>query len=317
VDVSGAQVLRVNDVHLIYSERKLIFGHVEVGMLGILRRLRFDRFVVWLVRWLFDYTIKESFVTWRHIQVLSPGGVPGGLRVSTLPARLADVHPAELADIMEDLGTKDRQVLFNGLPVEAAAEALEEVTPEYQRTLVAQGEPDRVADILEEMPSQEAAEVLRDMGPDAQTIINRMDAESAQTMKTILAHEEKTAGGVMATLCVEAKPEEHAPAVLERMRSLAGDVEVFDYVYVLDGERHLLGVLSLRELIHADGQVALETIMTRHVITAGPDTPLRDVARSFVKYGVSAIPVVDAQNVFLGAVRVNSALEETASLAPE
>lgn len=312
VDVSGARVLRVNDVHLIYSDKKLIFGHVEVGILGILRRLRFEKPVSFLLRWLFDYSIRESFVTWRHIEVLSPGGVPGGLRVSRLPERLADIHPAELADIMEQLGTKDRQVLFDALSVKTAARALEEITPGHQWMLVARGEPTRLAEILQEMPPKEAADVLRDFGSDAQTIVSRMEDDAAADVKTILAHEEKTVGSVMSTACLEAGPGETASEVIARVRATGDEAEVFNHIYVLDNERHLLGLLTLKELLRASDGAPLQDLMKRNPITIAPVTHLRNVARLFVKYGFRAIPVVDDRRVFLGAVRFHGVLPELA-----
>ena len=317
VDVSGAQVLRVNDVHLIYSDTKLIFGHVEIGIRGILRRLRFERAVNFLTQWLFDYTIKDCFVTWRHIQVMSPGGVPGGLRVDKLSERLADIHPAELADILEQLGVKDRQALFNSLTVETAADALEEVTPEFQRTLVSHGEPGRVADILEEMPPDEAAEVLRDLGPDAQNIINRMEGDAASEVQTLLSHEEKSAGGVMDSNCIEAHPGDTVASMLERIPGLTETVEVYHLTYVVDDKRTLMGVLSLRELYRASPAATLESLMNRELITVNPETRLKDVAREFAKYGFQAVPVVDAAGVLQGVVRYDSVLSQMADFLDE
>ncbi len=314
VDVSGAQVLRVNDVHLIYSDNKLIFGHVEIGMRGILRRLRFEKAVNFLTQWLFDYTIKDSFVTWRHIQVMSPGGVPGGLKVDKLSDRLAGIHPAELADILEQLGVTDRQALFNSMSVETAADALEEVTPEYQRTLVSHGEPGRVADILEEMPPDEAAEVLRDLGPDAQNIINRMEDDAASELQTILSHKEKSAGGVMDTNCIEAQPNDTAASILERIPKLTETVEVYSLIYIVDGSRVLQGVLSLRELFRAPPEATLKSLISHELITVNPETRLKDVAREFAKYGFQAVPVIDDQGVLLGVVRYDNVLSELADL---
>lgn len=313
VDVSGAQVLRVNDVHLIYSDTKLIFGHVEVGLRGILRRLRFERPVAFLAQWLFDYTIKDSFVTWRHIQVMSPGGVPGGLRVDKLSDRLADIHPAELADVLEHLGVKDRQALFNSMTVETAADALEEVIPEFQRTLVSQGEPGRVADILEEMPPDEAADVLRDLGPDAQNIINRMEGEAASEVQTLLSHREESAGGVMDPTCIEAQPGDTVAALLERIPGLTETVEVYNLIYIIDEGRILKGVLSLRELFRADPGATLESLISRELIAVNPKTRLKDVAREFAKYGFQAIPVVDADGRLQGVVRYDSVLSHLAA----
>ena len=312
VDVSGAQVVRVNDVHLIYSDNKLIFGHVEIGLRGILRRLRFERPVNFLAQWLFDYTIKDSFVTWRNIQVMSPGGVPGGLRVDKLSDQLADIHPAELADILEQLGVKDRQALFNSMTVETAADALEEVEPEFQRTLVSHGEPGRVADILEEMPPDEAAEVLRDLGPDAQNIINRMEGDAATEVKTLLSHKEESAGGVMDPSCIEAHPGDTVASILERIPKLTEEVEVYNLIYIVDENRRLKGVLSLRELFRSPPASTLESLISHELITVTPETPLKDVAREFAKYGFQAVPVVNDEGILQGVVRYDSVLSHLA-----
>ena len=312
VDVSGAQVLRVNDVHLIYSENNLIFGHVEVGLRGILRRLRFERPIAFLAQWLFDYTLKDSFVTWKNLQVLSPGGIPGGVRVNKLSERLADIHPAELADILEELGVKDRQVLFNSLPVETAADALEEVNPEFQRTLVSHGEPGRVADILEEMPPDEAADVLRDLGPDAQGLINRMENEAAAEVQTLLSHREESAGGVMDQNYITASPDETVASILAKIPELSREVQVYNLIFVVDENRKLQGVLSLRELYRADPDAKLASITTKELVTVTPETRLKDVAREFAKYGFQAMPVVDENMILQGLVRYDSVLSHLA-----
>ena len=317
VDVSGVRVLRVNDVHLVCSDHKAVFGHVEVGILGLLRRLRFEKPVSFLLRWLFDYTIKESFVTWRHIEVISPGGVPGGVRVSVLPHRLAGAHPAELAEVMDELGLNARQALFKSLPVETAAETLEEAGPELQRTLVAEVDPGRTADILEEMPSREAAGVLRDLGPDAQDILNSMENGAAAGVKSLLAHKGASAGGVMSTSCIEARPDETVADVLERIRRTVAGTDAFHHIYVLDAGRHLLGLLTLKELLQSDDDARMDGLMRRGLVTVSAETSLRDVTRLFVKYGFRAIPVVDAQNVFLGSVRFHGVLSELAPFVRE
>ena len=318
VDVSGARVLRVNDVHMIYSNGTLVFAHVEVGMLGILRRLWLARPVNFLLRWLVDYTVKETFVTWRNLEVISPGGVPGGVRISGAPERFSGIHPAELADIMEELGVRDRKAFFDALSPETAAETLEEVTPELQRTLISQEEPGKIADILEEMPPMEAADVLRDLyHPDAQRILNSLDAETAADVKMHLAHGGETAGGIMATTCLEAAPAETVAAVMARLRRLTETVEVFTYVYVLSADRRLQGVVSLRQLLEAPDDGTLGPLMTPDPVTIHPETGLADVGRLFVKYAFRAIPVVDAGQRFVGAVRLKTIVAERAHLLKE
>lgn len=311
VDVKGAKVRRVNDVHLLYAGGHLIIGHVEVGLLGILRRLRLEWTVNGLLRWLLDYEIKESFLGWRWIEVLSPGGSPGGLKVIGEPDRLADMAPAELADVLEQLGARERQTVFNTLSVEAAAEALEAAEPEVQRDLITRQEPGKAADILDEMETMDAAEVLRDVSAgDAQQIISRMETDASEDVREVLRHKEETAGGVMEPSCVTASANDRAGEVLDRIRQAADEPAVLSHVYVLDISHRLVGVLSLREMLRAGEDATLGDLMTMPVISVKPDTRLRDLARLFVKYGFRNIPVVDNHGVLLGTVRFRRVLGE-------
>ena len=310
VDISGAKVVRVNDVHMIQGEGELIFIHVEVGILGMLRRLGVERPVVNLLRWLLDYEIRASFVTWRQMQVILPGGV---LVSSAAPSRLEEIHPAELADIMEQLGTKERQVLLSSLPVETAAETVEQLDPDVQRTVIAQQEPAQAADLLEEMAAEDAAAVLRDVGPgDRQSIMSKMERGAADDIREILVHHEESAGGVMSTSVIEADLEETAVVVFERVKALANEAEILSHIFVLDRQRRLVGVFNLRELLSASPETTVESLMTTDLVTVGPGEDFEELAKLFVKYGFRAIPVVDENNLFLGAVRLIRVVSEMA-----
>ena len=206
------------------------------------------------------------------------------------------------------MGVKDRQVLFNSLSVATAADTLEEINPEFQRTLVSHGEPGRVADILEEMPPDEAADVLRDLGPDAQNLINQMEDGAAAEVQTLLSHNEETVGGDVDTNGVEAQIGQKAAAVLERLRHLPDDVKVYNLIYIIDERRLLKGVISLRELLRADPAAGVETIMNDILVHVTPDTPLKDAAREFAKFGFPALPVLGADGQFLGIIRYDSVL---------
>jgi CBS domain-containing protein len=315
IDVHGAKVIRVNDIHLVYTQGQLVLGHVDVGMLGLLRRLGFAKIACALLRWLLDYELPERFVTWRHIHVMSPGALRAGLRLSSALTLLADKHPADIADIVEDLGVSEGHDLLRSLPVETAADAFEELEDNVQRALISQEEPWRAADILEEIPASEAATVLRDIhDADAERIISRMESEAAEDVRAVLSHEEETAGGIMAPDCIEARPDERAGALLDRVRLLSDEVEVFYYVHVLDEDRRLIGVLSLRELLCAPPDAAIRDLMETDLVTVRPEARHRDVAVILLKYGLRSVPVVDALGLFLGAVRIFTVAE---SLLPD
>ena len=311
VDLTGAQVVRVNDVHVLHAEGQIIIAHVQVGFIGILRRLGFERIGCFLLRWLLDYKLRDRFVTWAKVELISPGTAPVQVRVSATSSELAAIHAGDLADIMEELGVRERKELLDKLPVETVAEALEEMDPEIQRSFIVQEIPDKAADILEEMPTKDAAAVLRDMDHSyAQQIIGRMESEAAEDIRAVLAHDEKSAGGMMATFCIEAKAQQRAAEVMERIRPIADKVEILNHIYVLDDNRHLIGLLNLRELLHAAPDTAIGDLMTTNLVTVSPATRPKDIARIFGKYGFRTIPVVDENNVFLGAVRLTSVLAE-------
>ena len=318
VDVSGARAVRVNDIHLVHAEGQLLVGHAAVGTRAMLRRLGVEKPVRSLLRWLLDYTLKDSFVSWRNVELIFSGSSAEHVRVSAAPTHLDEIHPADLADILEQLGVEESRALLKRLSVETAADTLGEVDDEMQRALISREQPDRAADILEEMPAQEAAAVLRDLHlSDAQRIMSHMESEVAQDIKTVLAHRDRTAGAMMATFCIEARPQQHADEVLAHIRSVAERADVLNYTYVLDEQRRLVGVLGFRELLSAPPEATLESLMSTNLITVTPQSAMKDVARLFVRYGLRAIPVVDEQGVFLGAVRLLSALEELSPLFKE
>jgi magnesium transporter len=145
---------------------------------------------------------------------------------------------------------------------------------------------------------------------EAEDIMSRMESGAAEDVQTLLAHEGETAGGAMETSCLEASPGQRAGEVLEGVRAVAKEAGVFNYVYVLDGRRHLLGVLNLRELFSAPPDAPIESLMAAHIVKVRPDTRLRDVGRAFAKYGFRAIPVVTEDNVFIGAVRLTHVLDK-------
>jgi CBS domain-containing protein len=304
IDVNGAKVIRVNDLQMLHAEGRMLLVHVDVGTAGILRRLGWARAVNGLLRWLFDYTPKDALVSWRFVELVGPSGPAAQVRMSKLAA-LARLRPAELADIMEQLGTAERESLLDALPLSTAADTLEEADPDVQRAYLGQQEPGEAADLLEEMTSTEAADVLRVLpGPEAEIILGRMEPDAMEEIRSILDHEEDTAGGVMSTRCLEMAPEEAAGRALEKVRALAEEVDILNQIYVLGEERRLLGVLSLRELLLARPEAPLRSVMTSDVVSVRPEAGLDAVAAVFVKYGFRAVPVVDPAGTFRGAVRL-------------
>ena len=204
VDTNGAKILRVNDLHLLKAHNGLHLVHVDVGFRGLMRRVGLEKVMDIFLHGLFDYNLPDHFISWRFVQPLSS---PDLLRLKITQSRLAQLHPADLADIIEDLDINQRSDVFQSLDVETAAEALEETDPKIQVSLIENLDPAEASDIIEEMSPSEAADLLGDLPKEkAEGILKEMEQESAEDVKELLVHPEEKAGGLMTTAFLALSP---------------------------------------------------------------------------------------------------------------
>ena len=307
VDVHGAKVERVNDLVFVKSNGKLTLVQLDVGIRGLLRRLGFENAIVGFCDWFFDYTPKERFIAWNYCQPLAD---PDRLRLQIRQSDLRKLHPADLADIIEDMDVHERAAVVESLNEEVVADALEEMDPKVQVAIMRGLEPEKAADILEEMSPDEAADLIADLPKDTVAgIFREMDDEYQKTVKGLLAHEEDEAGGVMSTQFMSLPPNKTIVDALAYIREIAQKMDVIYYIYVVDSNSKLLGVVNLRELLSTEIFTPLGRIMNPRVITAKLDDKAEDLADLFAKYGFRAIPVVDDEQRIKGVVRFKALLE--------
>ncbi len=307
VDIHGAKVVRVNDLQFLRADQKMIIVQVDVGMRGLLRRLGFEDAMLGFCKWFFDYSLKDRFIAWHYVHPLADSG---RLRLQIPQTALASLHPADLADIIEELDVHERAAVVDVLNEEVVAEALEEMDPRVQLAIMSQLEPEKAADIIEEMSPDEAADLIADLPPDMATgIFREMDDDYRQTVKDLLVHEEDEAGGLMTTQFVALPRDKIIVDALAHIRQHAGEIDVVYYTYIVDEESRLLGVISLKELLSNDIFTPLDRIMTTRLVAANMDDEADEIAGLFAKYGFRAIPVVDTDNRIKGVIRFKALLE--------
>ncbi len=224
--------------------------------------------------------------------------------------KLPTLHPADLAQIISEVSQRERTAIFGSLDVDTAAEALHELEPRVQVDIIDDMSKERASDILERMPPDEAADVLGDM-PEAkaQELINLMEKEEAEDVQELLEHEEDTAGGLMTTEYLAFPPDLTVEEAVKELRLEAPNVETIYYLYMLDDEERLVGVLSLKNLILATPQTRLGDIMMTPVKTLPLDAREKDVAEFISKYNLLAAPVVDENTVMRGIVTVDDVVD--------
>ncbi|HSR11792.1 MAG TPA: CBS domain-containing protein, partial [Thermodesulfobacteriota bacterium] len=310
VDTHGAKILRVNDLHLLKVNRSLFLVHVDVGFRGLMRRVGLEKAADKFFQWFFDYRMSDHFIPWKFVQPLAS---PDFLRLKVAQNRLSLLHPADLADIIEELDIHKRSEFFQSLDVETAAEALEETDPKIQMQLIENLNPAKASDIIEEMSPSEAADLLGDLPKDkAEGILKEMEKEAAADVKELLVHPEEKAGGLMTTAFPTQAPHATAAETLDYLRRDAENLDLIDYTYVVDPEERLLGVVSLRDLIVAPPASPLSDIMDTRVVSVELDEEKEEIADRFAKYGLKAVPVVDENSRIRGVIPFKSLLEVVA-----
>jgi magnesium transporter len=316
VDTDGRRVVRVNDLQLAESGGAMLLVGADIGFRGILRRLGMEKLVKSLAR-LFGRDLPMVLVSWDVVDAIAPGAGQGGtppaddaVRLRISGSRIAKLHPADIADIVEELGAKERRAVFETLTEEIAADTLEEMELEDQVSVIEHMDAERASDILEEMPPDEVADILTELPEDrAQQILGLMETEEAKDVQELLAYEEDTAGGLMTTEYVAVPDTLTAQECIETLRRMEPDAESIYYVFVVDPEEHLQGVLSLRDLIVAPPDKPIGEIMNRDVVTVRLEDGQKEVAAVLSKYNLLAVPVVDDEFRLQGVVTVDDALD--------
>ncbi len=307
VDANGAKVVRVNDVKLEGFDSEAILIAVDVGMRGIMRRLGFERGGEDVMK-IFKKHLSYNLISWNYIQPLEPKLTKISL---TVPRQMvSELHPADIAEIISQVSHKEGATFFKGLDVETAAEALSELQPDIQAAIITGMDTDKAADIIEEMPPDEAADVLSDLPMDkAKDILEHIEKEEAEDIQELLSHEEDTAGGLMNNDFISYLPEITVKEAIDKFRKDAEEVETVYYLYIIDADEKLLGVVSLRELLLAPLDAKLSDIMETKLKTVTPDTDEIEVAEIISKYNLVAIPVIDTEGFMLGIVTIDDVID--------
>ena len=306
VDTHGAKIVRVNDLQLSDVEGQLRLVGADVGLRGLLRRIGAEG----LAERLFGRRLPRGIIPWHLVEPLDSNTPEQGVRVTVPRTKLALLHPADIADIVEEMAADERRHVFEQLDVETAAEALSEVEPELQASIVTDLPEERAADILDEMAPDEAADLLQDLPEERrEELVELMQKEEAQDVEELLTFPEDTAGGIMTTDFVALPAELTAQQAIDRLRELRPDPELTYYLYVIDGQGRLDGVISLRDLVVAKPEQKVADVMDPHVLKIDATASKEDVAALIAKYDLLALPVVDARHKLIGTVTVDDVVE--------
>lgn len=311
IDVHGRKVVRVNDVDL-HPEKanggvSLKIAEVDVGLRGAVRRLLKG--------------VAPSAAVEAVVQKLKPRVIPWEFvdLIETDPARrvklridherLSQLHPADIADIVEELAPAEREAVFETLDEEVAAEALEEIDLDIQVSIVESLDSDRAADIVEEMDPDAAADLLDQLpGETSEEILEEMEPQEREEVEDLLEHGDKTAAGRMTTEYLSAAPETTAEQSIELLRNFEGGVESVATIYLVDSEGRLSGSVPLQRIVLARPTQKISELAAKPLVFVRENDQQKKVVEVMEKYNLYTLAVVDDEQHLKGIITADDVI---------
>jgi magnesium transporter len=316
IDVNGRKVVRVNDVTFetrlaadpaggMYDELRVL--EVDVGVRSIFRRLLQGVLPpVWIRR--LQRPIPPKSIRWEFCNIVEPDP-QRRLRLNITHARLEDIHPADLADIVEELSPESREAIFETIDSEVAADALSEIEPRMQASILEALEPEKAAEIVEEMAPDQAADLLGELEEEtSQEILEEMETAPGSEVRELLEFREDTAGGMMNTEYL-ALPENAVTAdAVSAMRGNEDLLESLNTVFLVDAEGRLIGAVPVARLFIAGSATPLRTLAADSLIRVAVDEKQKRVTEIFDKYNLLSLPVVDEEGRLAGVITADDVI---------
>ncbi len=311
IDTNGAKVIRVNDVQLDWLPSGLVVSGVDIGLWGLTRRLGLAQALSWVAR-TFKLQVPEGLVPWQYI---APVGGLQGLRLQVAHNNLKGMHPADLAEIISDLGHAERLQFLENIPLEQMADVVEESEPALQVAILRDLGEDKAADLLDEMEPDEAADLL-DALPEheSERLMELMEPEGAEVVRELMAYPEDTAGALMTPRYLSLPGTATVAEALGRLRGGLAEREEVIYLYVQDGEV-LTGIVSLRRLLAAKDETKLADIAVPVAYKLLPDASQREVLDLMAHYNILAVPIVDESEHMEGIVTIYDVFDRLVELS--
>jgi magnesium transporter len=231
-------------------------------------------------------------------------------KFSKLRSMLDNMNPADIALILEEAEEKDLPVVFRILPKEIAAEVFSYMESDMQQFLIEKFSDTELKTVLDELFMDDTVDIIEEMPANiAKRILKQTDVQTRKKINQLLAYPEDSAGSIMTTEYIDLKKNMSVEDAFDRIRAIGFETETIYTCYVIDGSRHLLGIVSLRDLLLSPKDRIIADIMEENVIFANTLDDKEDVAGQFEKYDFTSLPVVDKENRLVGIVTVDDAID--------
>jgi magnesium transporter len=308
IDTQGRKVVRVNDVDLAEMRTngnvELRLTQVDVGLPGAVRRLLQGVVSPSVVRKL-QSRLPQRTIRWEFVNLIEPDPLRR-VKLRITHEKLEDLHPADLAEIMESLSAAERQGIIASLDEEMAGKVLAELDERLTRQIVEKLDPEKAADILEEMAPDAAADLLADLPKEtSEELLEEMPGQEAEDVRELLSFDASTAGGMMNTEFVFLGETSTREEVLEWMRTQDLNLDSLDSVVLLDSAARFSGIVTIARLLMAAPEQSIGELKLEPLLSVPVDTDEKEVFELFDKYNLRTLTVVDESQRPIGTIAVD------------
>src|SRR5271170_4821638 len=308
IDAQGRKVVRVNDVTFLKvagDEGDVLHVlEVDIGIRSIFRRVLAGAVPPALIRRM-QSRIPPHSIRWEFCNILE-SDPQRRVRLNISNRLLEGMHPADLADIVEDLSPDDREAIFSTIDSEVAADTLTEIDPDIQAQIIESLETEKAAEILEEMDPNEVADVLNELEEEtSDEILEEMNEENKEEVEELLEFRDDTAGGLMNTEYLALPEDANVAAAMAELRKNEEMLENLHNLFLVGEDERLLYSVPLARLIFAAGDTPLKELASDPLLAVEVDAKHDRVAEIFDKYNLLSLPVVDEDGKLLGTITVD------------
>lgn len=308
VDINGRKLVRVNDIRLVSIDPDIYAIAVDISTEGLLRRLGVANPVNKLLK-LFKLNLPSQFILWDNVEAFDTSNF--NIKLSQSSSKLQLLHPSDLADIIEEMGSLSRRKFFESLDEEKAADVLEEMEPYAQAQIIESLSISKAADVLEKMPADEVADLMDELGDEkVELLLNEMEKESSEEVRELLEYEDKEVGSLMTTDYLSFRETMTVDETLNELRLQKPEADMIYSLFITDNDEKLIATVSLRELVISLPTMTLAEIMNKQFISVQDEDKIDRLASIILKYDLLAIPVTDDQNTLMGMIVIDDIIED-------
>jgi len=303
IDLKGNKVVRVNDVAL-QDKEKLSIAGVDIGLLGIFRRLRIGADKFYKIISLFNVKLSSQFLSWADIQPLEL--IRGNVKLRKKEEKLEKVRPEDLADYLEKTNIINARKFLNILDTEKASEVIENLNINYQTALFKNFHTEKAAKLISFLDPDEAVDVLLTLSKrKREEVLEKLNPKVKAQILHLLELSKEPIGSLISTEYLTVGPDDTVRQVIDKIKKETADFSSLHCVYVLNKDKQLIGLVSLPEILRQDLDLPLYKFMTQNLVVIHLTTPVEIAMKKILKYRLSALPVLNQEKRIEGIINID------------